>query len=62
MEYLNKYKFFRLILQIHHTVPGTCGEIRRIRFVRVAFDGGGEKLAASDHRGNIFIIDLACTK
>lgn len=51
-----------LILQVHHTIPGEQGEIRRVRFIHVAFNDIGEQLAASDHRGNIFIVDLAGCK
>ncbi|KAK7790940.1 hypothetical protein R5R35_005871 [Gryllus longicercus] len=51
-----------LVLQVHHTVPGLHGEIRRVRFVLVTFNDLGEELAACDHRGNIFVIDLAGCK
>ncbi|XP_049830677.1 TBC1 domain family member 31 isoform X2 [Schistocerca gregaria] len=50
------------ILQIHHTIPGSHGESQQIRFVHIAFEDAGEKLAASDHRANIFIVDFASNK
>ncbi|XP_049814764.1 TBC1 domain family member 31 isoform X1 [Schistocerca nitens] len=50
------------ILQIHHTIPGSRGESQQIRFVHIAFEDAGEKLAASDHRANIFIVDFASNK
>lgn len=53
---------FRLILQVHHTVPTANGETLRVRFLHIAFDETGEMLAASDHRGNVFIIDLTSNK
>nr|CAD7398259.1 unnamed protein product [Timema poppensis] len=52
----------RLIIQIHHTTPAGNGETHRVRFVHVAFNEIGEQLAAADHRGNIFIIDLNSNK
>nr|CAD7458966.1 unnamed protein product [Timema tahoe] len=52
----------RLIIQIHHTTPAGNGETHRVRFVHVAFNETGEQLAAADHRGNIFIIDLNSNK
>jgi hypothetical protein len=54
--------FFRLILQVHHTIPTGDGEIYRVRFLHMAFNETGEILAASDHRGNVFIIDLTNEK
>nr|CAD7441920.1 unnamed protein product [Timema bartmani] len=51
-----------LIIQIHHTTPAGNGETHRVRFVHVAFNETGEQLAAADHRGNIFIIDLNSNK
>nr|CAD7196969.1 unnamed protein product [Timema douglasi] len=51
-----------LIIQIHHTTPAGNGETHRVRFVHVAFNEIGEQLAAADHRGNIFIIDLNSNK
>ncbi|XP_023714197.1 TBC1 domain family member 31 isoform X2 [Cryptotermes secundus] len=51
-----------LILQVHHTIPTDSGEIHRVRFLHMAFNETGEILAASDHRGNVFIIDLANEK
>lgn len=47
---------------MHHTVPTANGEMLRVRFLHIAFDETGEMLAASDYRGNIFIIDLTSTK
>jgi len=52
----------RLILQVHHTIPTANGQVHRVWFVHVAFDETGEILAASDHRGNVFIIDLSSEK
>ncbi|XP_068083358.1 TBC1 domain family member 31 isoform X2 [Anabrus simplex] len=51
-----------MVLQIHHTIPGVNGEIRRIRFIHASFSDTGEQLATVDHRGNIFIIDLGSSK
>lgn len=48
-----------LILKIHHTVPGDKGGIRRTRFIHATFNCHNELLATADHRGNIFVIDLA---
>jgi hypothetical protein len=58
------YTFFllRFILQVHHTIPTDSGEMHRVRFQHVTFDETGETVAASDHRGNIFIIDLPSEK
>nr|CAD7432689.1 unnamed protein product [Timema monikensis] len=52
----------KLIIQIHHTTPAGNGDTHRVRFVHVAFNEIGEQLAAADHRGNIFIIDLNSNK
>lgn len=48
-----------VILQLHHTVKGSNGESRRIRFSTGTFDDSQEKLACADHAGNIFIIDFS---
>lgn len=48
-----------LILKIHHTAPGPTGDIRRTRFLFAAFSYCDELLAVADHRGNIFVVDLA---
>jgi hypothetical protein len=56
------FLLLRLILQVHHTVPAANGEVHRVRFIHATFDKTGELLAASDHRGNIFIIDLESKK
>nr|CAD7593341.1 unnamed protein product [Timema genevievae] len=55
-------KPFKIVKQIHHTTPAGNGETHRVRFVHVAFNETGEQLAAADHRGNIFIIDLNSNK
>lgn len=47
---------------MHHTVPTANGEMLRVRFLHIAFDETGEMLAASDHKGNVFIIDLTSNK
>ncbi|XP_072944505.1 TBC1 domain family member 31 [Epargyreus clarus] len=47
-----------LILQLHHTVRGSNGENRRIRFSSAVFDDAHEKLACADNAGNIFILDF----
>ncbi|PSN49391.1 TBC1 domain family member 31 [Blattella germanica] len=51
-----------LILQVHHTIPSANGDVHRVRFLHVTFDESGVTLAATDHRGNIFIIDLTNRK
>ena len=47
---------------MHHTVPTANAEMLRVRFLHITFDETGEMLAASDHRGNVFIIDLTSNK
>ncbi|CAK1553855.1 unnamed protein product [Leptosia nina] len=51
-----------VILQLHHTVRGSNGESRRIRFSSAVFDDSQEKLACADNVGNIFILDFADLK
>lgn len=51
-----------VILQLHHTVKGSNGESRRIRFSTGIFDDNQEKLACSDNAGNIFILDFSDLK
>ncbi|CAH0400751.1 unnamed protein product [Chilo suppressalis] len=47
-----------IILQLHHTVRGSNGETRRIRFSTGTFDDSQEKLACADNAGNLFILDF----
>lgn len=51
-----------VILQLHHTVKGSNGESRRIRFSTGVFDDNQEKLACADNAGNIFILDFSDLK
>ncbi|XP_026474476.1 TBC1 domain family member 31-like [Ctenocephalides felis] len=51
-----------MLLEIHHTVVGETGDIRRIKFFLVAFDYDEERLAACDRKGNIFVIDLKASQ
>ncbi|XP_053689480.1 TBC1 domain family member 31 [Sabethes cyaneus] len=57
----NKFKFKSCndgtILNIHHTIHQN-GRVLRVRFVHACFSRSNEKLAAVDHRGNIFIFEL----
>ncbi|KAL0821512.1 hypothetical protein ABMA28_004974 [Loxostege sticticalis] len=51
-----------VILQLHHTVRGSNGESRRIRFSVGTFDDNQDKLACSDNAGNLFILDFSDLK
>ncbi|XP_028165142.1 TBC1 domain family member 31 [Ostrinia furnacalis] len=51
-----------VILQLHHTVRGSNGESRRIRFSTGTFDDSQEKLACADNVGNLFILDFSDLK
>ncbi|XP_045774628.1 TBC1 domain family member 31 [Maniola jurtina] len=51
-----------VILQLHHTIRGSNGESRRIRFSIGAFEDTHEKLACADNVGNIFVLDFADLK
>ncbi|XP_023936242.2 TBC1 domain family member 31 [Bicyclus anynana] len=51
-----------VILQLHHTIRGSNGESRRIRFSVGAFEDTHEKLACADNVGNIFVFDFADLK
>ncbi|XP_049876016.1 TBC1 domain family member 31 [Pectinophora gossypiella] len=51
-----------VILQLHHTVRGSNGESRRIRFSTGTFDDLHEKLACSDNIGNLFVLDFSDLK
>ncbi|KAJ2945445.1 hypothetical protein O0L34_g257 [Tuta absoluta] len=51
-----------VILQLHHTVRGSKGESRRIRFSTGTFDDLNEKLACSDNAGNLFVLDFSDLK
>ncbi|KAH9634276.1 hypothetical protein HF086_011536 [Spodoptera exigua] len=51
-----------VILQLHHTVRGSNGECRRIRFTAGVFDDTHDKLACADNAGNIFILDFSDLK
>lgn len=51
-----------VILQLHHTVRGSNGESRRIRFSAGSFDDAREKLACADNAGNLFILDFSDLK
>lgn len=51
-----------VILQLHHTVRGSNGESRRIRFSTGTFDDSQEKLACADNAGNLFILDFCDLK
>ncbi|XP_047032172.1 TBC1 domain family member 31 [Helicoverpa zea] len=51
-----------VILQLHHTVRGSNGECRRIRFSTGVFDDNHDKLACADNAGNIFILDFSDLK
>ncbi|CAG9788553.1 unnamed protein product [Diatraea saccharalis] len=51
-----------VILQLHHTVRGSNGETRRIRFSTGTFDDSQEKLACADNAGNLFILDFTDLK
>lgn len=48
-----------VILQLHHTIKGSNGESRRIRFSTGTFDDKQEKLACGDNVGNVFILDFS---
>ncbi|KAK3924954.1 TBC1 domain family member 31 [Frankliniella fusca] len=48
-----------LLLKVHHTAPGPSGDIRRTRFLLASFSSCDDLLALADHRGNLFIVDLA---
>lgn len=48
-----------LLLKVHHTTPGPTGDIRRTRFLLASFSSCDDLLALADHRGNLFIVDLA---
>ncbi|KAJ0174813.1 hypothetical protein K1T71_009921 [Dendrolimus kikuchii] len=48
-----------VILQLHHTVRGSNGECRRIRFSTGIFDDSQEKLACGDNMGNIYVLDFS---
>lgn len=51
-----------VILQLHHTVRGSNGVCRRIRFSSSTFDDLHEKLACADNVGNLFILDFSDLK
>lgn len=51
-----------VILQLHHTVRGSNGERRRIRFSTGIFDDSQDKLACGDNMGNIYILDFVDLK
>ncbi|KAI5636602.1 rab-GTPase-TBC domain-containing protein [Phthorimaea operculella] len=51
-----------VILQLHHTVRGSKGQCRRIRFSTGTFDDLHEKLACADNVGNLFILDFCDLK
>lgn len=51
-----------VILQLHHTIRGSNGESRRIRFSIAAFEDVHEKVACADNIGNIFVLDFADSK
>lgn len=51
-----------VILQLHHTVRGSNGECRRIRFSIGTFDDVHEKLACADNVGNVFVLDFSDLK
>lgn len=57
--YFRLTSLHRLLLKIHHTAPGPTGDIRRTRFLFSSFSSCDEFLAVADHRGNIFVVDLA---
>ncbi|XP_063225210.1 TBC1 domain family member 31 [Bacillus rossius redtenbacheri] len=59
---LKKSRKDGLVLQVHHSIPGRGGDVQRVRFTSAVFDEKGERLAAVDHRGNVFIIDLVACK
>ncbi|XP_058834713.1 TBC1 domain family member 31 [Topomyia yanbarensis] len=46
------------LLYIHHTICND-GNTLRIRFIHVCFSHNNEKLIAIDHRGHIFVFNLA---
>ncbi|XP_058456724.1 TBC1 domain family member 31 [Malaya genurostris] len=48
----------RTLLYIHHSINNN-GFVLRIRFTHVCFSQNNEKLITVDHRGNIFVFDLA---
>lgn len=49
----------RLLLKVHHSAPGMKGDIRRTQFKYASFSCCNELLALADHKGNIYIVDLA---
>lgn len=51
-----------VILQLHHTLRGSNGECRRIRFSSGTFDDAHDKLACADNEGNLFILDFSDLK
>ncbi|XP_047535697.1 TBC1 domain family member 31 [Vanessa atalanta] len=48
-----------VILQLHHTIRGSNGESRRIRFTVGSFEDTQNKLACADNVGNIFLLNFA---
>ncbi|XP_050347502.1 TBC1 domain family member 31 [Nymphalis io] len=48
-----------VILQLHHTIRGSNGESRRIRFTIGSFEDIQNKLACADNVGNIFLLNFA---
>ncbi|CAH2092665.1 unnamed protein product [Euphydryas editha] len=47
-----------VILQLHHTIRGSNGESKRIRFSIGTFEDTHNKLACVDNVGNVFILDF----
>jgi len=58
---LNITFFFRLLLQVHHTFASS-GELVKSRFIHAAFNDSSTYVAAADHNGKIFIINLQAEK
>ncbi|KAJ6641303.1 TBC1 domain family member 31 [Pseudolycoriella hygida] len=58
----NRFKFKRKdsgqILNIHHTITTSTGELKRIRFLRACFSDTNDFFASVDSRGNCNIFDL----
>lgn len=48
-----------VILQLHHTIRGSNGETKRIRFSIGTFEDTHNKLACVDNVGNVFVLDFA---
>jgi hypothetical protein len=46
-------------MEVHHIITRDNGERYHLQFLHVVFDETEEILAASDHKDNVFIIDLA---